>query len=238
STWQGESTLQPRPLQKVALPAPSIHAMHFPGASQSAILMARSISGLNERPADYAGLIFNEGFGGDFTARVNMNLREDKGYTYGAYSLLYRLQRAGLFLITSMVRRDVTAASFQELYKEIEAIKGARPLSEDERAKMASGLLAGLPGRFERLDGVASQFARLASRQQPLNWLSQWQAGVKSVSLDAARAAGQALLDRNALQLFIAGDLDEITPAITVLGLPVLRYDAEGRLEEKVEAAE
>src|SRR6185295_7163997 len=111
--WTGKSSTQARAL----LPTPAtgkLYLVNYAGAAQSAIGVVRRVPGADAEDL-FASSVFSRSFGEAFTSRVNLNLREDKGYTYGAGSVFYRFRKAGMFAVSSDVRTDVTRQSLDEV---------------------------------------------------------------------------------------------------------------------------
>jgi zinc protease len=144
--WVGKAEVRARPLA-AAEPA-AIYLVDFPGAAQSALAVMRRAPGSDA--GDYfPAAVFSRSFGESFTSRINLNLREDKGYTYGAFSTFVRFRQAGMLGIFADVKTDVTRASVDEVLKELDAVCGSRPLAATERDTSVNGLLLGYPARFE-----------------------------------------------------------------------------------------
>ena len=112
--WKGQATPQSRGLTANQT-AGAIHWVDFPKSSQSAVAMVRQVASEVAPQEMLQDELFNLVFGGKFTSRLNLNLREDKGYTYGAYSGIYRYKKAGFHYLGAMVKADQTLNSLKEM---------------------------------------------------------------------------------------------------------------------------
>lgn len=229
--WKGAPTLT-APAVAEAGPR-AIYFVDYPGTTQSTVMMVRRVAG-NAAAKDYfAAKVFNWALGGAFTSRLNLNLREDKGYTYGARASLMRWQEAGVYLMYAAVKADTTRASIDEMINELRAMGGDKPLTEAEYGQAIGGMLLGFPGRFERLESVANQLAEVRADGFDPAWFRAWPENLGKVTLADARAAAKAHVDPTAFSIVIAGDWAKVGPTLAGLDLPVLHYNAQGeRLAE------
>ncbi|MEM9877605.1 MAG: pitrilysin family protein, partial [Myxococcota bacterium] len=226
--WKGAAAAAvPADVKPAPLPAKAIYLVDFPGASQSTVVAARRTPGVGE--ADYFdGLVFNRALGGAFSSRLNLNLREDKGYTYGANSYFARYLRVGYHGLSARVKRETTRASVDEMLREIRDVSGARPVTEQEHREAIEGLVKGFPGRFERLSSTAGQIAAEAEEGRDVGWLGAWPSHVQKVTLEGARGAAQKYAETDAYALVIAGDTATFVDAMAELGRPLYTCDREG----------
>jgi zinc protease len=159
----GESvpaTLPGRPAEKPT----RIVLVDKPGAAQSVIAVSR-IGAERKSPDFYALTVMNSIFGGQFSSRLNLNLREAKGYTYGAHSMFeWRIPQPGPFLATASVHTAVTAPALAEILKEFQGMAGARAVTADELAFSQAWLTRGYPAYFETSDLLAGQWRRAPRR--------------------------------------------------------------------------
>ncbi len=224
--WTGKAAVSEAP---IADPPPSkpIYFINYPDASQSAIAVARRAPG--ETTEEYfPAMVFSRAFGEAFTSRVNLNLREDKGYTYGARSSFSRWNKAGFFATAASVKREVTRESLSEVMKELDDVCRERPLTAQERDDAVNGLLLGYPGRFERNNDVASQLATLPVHGRPGDWFEKWPTNVKAVDLAAANAIAKRYCGKDDVVVVVAGDRKVVEPTLAELGRPVVHYDPRG----------
>jgi zinc protease len=226
--WTGKATMKRRAVQ-TQLKKTGIHWIDFPKSTQSAIAVVKPIASNMAVQTPFADQLFNRVYGGSFTSRLNLNLREDKGYTYGAYSGLYRYQHAGMFLSSAMVKADTTLASLQEIYQELKSIQAKKPITQSELDKVRTGLLKGFPSRFETLSDVANVLGGLRSKKKSSSWLTQWQTGIRQSTLAQVKASAKTLAPTETLQIIIAGDFQALSKKIKTLSMPIHLYDKEGK---------
>jgi len=229
--WRGRSTVRELPLAASAT-VPAVHLVDFPAAAQSTLAVAARAPGADD-PEYFPALVFNRVFGGAFSSRLNLNLREEKGYTYGARSLFFRFRRAGMFAALAAVKTEHTRASLDETLRELGELCGARPLTAGELEEAKGGLLLGLPGRFERTSGVAAEVANLPLYGRGEEWLSEWPRRLQGVTLEAARAVAGRYCDPRRLDLFVVGDRAVVEPTLAGLDRPVFVYDAQGAVIDR-----
>lgn len=228
--WKGAPTAKPADVAEAPLPKGAVYLADFPGSTQSAVSVVRRSAGAGA--ADYfASSVFNWALGGAFSSRLNLNLREDKGYTYGARAGFDRYQKAGIYALSSQVKRETTRASIDEMLAELERIGSGQPLTATEHEEAIDGLMLGFPGRFERLTSTAGQLAYQAQVGRDANWMGQWPARLKDVSLEAARQSAVAHSELEDYVIVVAGDADQIAASLDGLG-PLYRCDAEGHCEK------
>jgi zinc protease len=208
--------------------AGKLYFVDYPGAAQSVIGLVRRAPGA-DAPDLFPATVFNRSFGEAFTSRVNMNLREGKGYTYGASSTFQRFRQAGLFGIFSDVRADVTRASLDEVLSELNGLCGARPISAEERDSSVGGLLLGYPGTFERIALLAGRYSQLPIYRRPLDWFETWPRKIESVSREQADEAARAYCDPKQFTIVVAGDKATVASTLDGIGYDWVELDARGR---------
>lgn len=199
-----------------------------PGAAQSVVFIGWP--GVERTSPDYAALtVMNTILGGSFTSRLNMNLRETKGYSYGAGSgFTYRVV-PGPFSASAQVRTNVTDSSLVEFFKEIRALRDvAVPSEELERAK--SYVEYGIPGGLESTSQVASQMAQLDNFGLTLEELPRLVSQLRAVtSADVQRVARQYLTPDKA-HVVVVGDLSKVRAGIEALSLGPIEVREVGAL--------
>ena len=199
-----------------------------PGAPQSVIRVGHPT--IPRRHADYHALtLLNYVFGGQFTSRINMNLREDKGYSYGYMSTIEWARRSSTFLAGGSVQTGVTKEALLETLKEVSDIRGPRPVSRQEFDDARDGILRGFASRFETNAQIMQQVIGLTVFDLPLDYYSSYAAEIEAVTLEDVRSAAVDRLDEEGLTVVIVGDREAIEPGLREIGLPVAPVDYEGR---------
>lgn len=213
------------------LPKPqktTIYLADRPGSTQS-MVRASQFVGPRDAPEAAALELANEAWGGAFTARVNMNLREDKGWTYGARSGLSYSQLPGTFSVGASVVRDHTADAIAEVLKEIQAVKGERPLSAEELNNARGGMLGGWPLNFEQPGHLLGELSTVWRYGLAEGWVSGWPDRIRAVSPEAAQQALSQRLSADDLTIVVVGDAAVIRPSLAALGLPIVEVDTDGK---------
>ena len=188
-----------------------------PDAAQSVIQIGWP--GLDRRSPDFAALaVMNTMLGGSFTSRLNMNLRETKGYSYGARSGFTFRKNPGPFTASAAVRTNVTDSSLVEFFKELRGIRDTRvPADELNRAK--ANVELGLPGDLEGTTQVAGQIVDLANYGLTLAELPRFAAAVRLVTAADVQRVARKYLTPDRATVVVVGDLAKTRAAIEALKL-------------------
>jgi len=191
-----------------------------PGAPQSVIRIGRI--GVARNTNDYYALeVMNTILGGAFTSRLNQNLREDKGYTYGAFSSFSFLKLAGPFTATAQVQSDATDESLTEFMRELNGMLEPVPPAELSRAK--NYLALQYPGGFQSVASIASNLEELAVYDLPPDYFNNYVQRVLAVTqADVLRVARQ-YLDPEHIKIIVVGDRASIEADIRALDLGRVR---------------
>ena len=214
---------------KATDPSPTqIYIADKPGAAQSVIRAGHLTvprSHENYLPLNMLNFIF----GGQFMARLNSNLRQDKGYSYGYNSMIDWSNGPSMFMAGGGVQTAVTKEALIETLKEFEEIKSSRPVTAEEFTDARDGILRALPGQFETMHQVLQQLTRLVVFGLPDDYFATFEDRLSRVTLDDVHRASD-MLDTDHLSILVVGDGAEIELGIGELGLPVSKVDYEGRL--------
>jgi zinc protease len=167
--------------------------------------------------------------GGGFGTRLNLNLREGKGYSYGVFSALTPVKDANLWAAAGGVQADKTSESLVEFRKELADLAGARPISADELELARQRKLRGYAQGFEAYGRIADQVARLWVLGQPFAELQREADATAGLTLEQVRAAASAHARPGDAIIVVVGDGAKVEPALGKLGLPIVHLDAEGR---------
>ena len=227
--WAGHgSAPAPSDVDRAAHQAPAVHIVRKSDAPQSELRVGHV--GVPRAHADYFPItIMNAILGGLFSSRINLNLREVHGYTYGAHSTFDWRRAAGPFSISSAVKSDVTDAALREVLGEIERIR-TDPVTPDELSLATSYLDGVFPIRYETSDAIASALTNLVIYGLPADYYDHYRANVRNVTAIDVLTAARAHLHPSRLQVVVVGDPDAIRGPIEQLGLgAVTVYDDDGR---------
>ncbi|MBL8300495.1 MAG: insulinase family protein [Rhodanobacteraceae bacterium] len=229
--WKAPSIELKKPVVgSVAQPLkPRVFLMDRPGAQQSLILAGETAP--SSRAKNYLEIgTMNSVLGGNFTSRLNMNLREDKHWSYGVYSLLQRAEGPGLFLLYAPVQTDRTAESVKELLKETQAINAERPITLEEIAKVRNNDVRELPGRFETTGAVLAAVIDIVRNDRPDDYVQTFKQRVEGQQESAIHAAAKEVVRPDALTWLVVGDLSKIEAGLRALNIGEVKIlDADGK---------
>lgn len=206
----------------------TIYLVNKPGATQSVLRMGRFV-GERTAPDAMAFTLANAAVGGNFTSRVNMNLRESKGYTYGARSFTVSSFAQDLFVLSTSVRADATVDALRESLRELSEARGERPITAEELESVRGNELGTWPLGFETPGGLLGGMTEMWRYNLPTDWLSGYPDRVRAVDLASAQAAWQARVEPSKLAIVVVGDAATLRGALPELGYPVVELDADGR---------
>jgi zinc protease len=188
-----------------------------PGAPQTGLFVA--LIGPPRSTPDYAAVsVMNAVLGGLFSSRVNLNLREKNGYTYGAYSQFVFRKGNGPFWISAPVRTDATAAAVTEIFNEVKRMTSA-PMTPEELAMAKDSIVRALPSDFETSPGTAGSLANLYIYDLGLDYYTKLPAQVTAVTADTALAAAKKYLVPDRMIVVAVGDRAKIEPGLKKLSL-------------------
>jgi len=209
--------------------APLVLLIDSPGAPQS-LIRAASVAAAFDPAREDSDDLFNAILGGGFTSRLNMNLREAKGWSYGVRSGVQGGIGPRAFQISAPVQTNRTRDAILELKRELREIAGDRPVGADELEIVRRERMLQLTGAWGSGSAVVGALDTLARYRLPEDYFVRASANLRSVTLDQVRAAGARLLPDDRLVWVIVGDLSKIEDEVRSLGLGEVRVlDAEGK---------
>jgi zinc protease len=219
-------------LRKVERAAqPAVYIVDKPGSIQSFIL-AGHIAPPRNNPDEIAINTMNTVLGGNFTARINMNLREDKHWSYGAQSVVFSARGQGPFVVIAPVQTDKTRESMQEVLKELTGIRADRPATADELDRAKKSLTLTLPGRWEAMSAVAGSLAELVRFGLPDDYWTTYAGRVQGLNLRQVNDAAASVVHPNSLVWVIVGDREKIEAGLRELNLGAIRLlDPDGNVQ-------
>jgi len=196
-----------------------------PGAAQSELRVGHS--GAPRSTPDYHALLLaNLVLGGQFVSRLNMNLRERRGFTYGARSFFEFRVGAGSFQMQASVQTDATAEAIREAIGEVERLCGDAPITPAELETARAALTRGYPRNFETADQIARSMAQLALYDLPDDYFATFVPRVQALSLDDVQEAACRHLHPDRLVSLAVGDADRVASGLEALGRgPVVQLD-------------
>ena len=222
----------PKPVKNVgpaSLPPKSrVFLVDKPGAEQSVIL-AGLLAPPSNAPNHLEIATMNDVIGGQFTARINQNLREDKHWSYGAYSQLPTALGPRPYLFSAPVQTDETAPALREMLKELRDYVGAKPATDEEIRRVTNLRIRALPGRYETGAAALSTLSAIVMMGWPDDYVQTLKARLEHQKDEDIRAAAKALIKPDQVTWVIVGDLSKIEQPVRKLGLgDVAILDANG----------
>ncbi len=198
-------------------PTRAVYIIDKPGAPQTFVLVGTP--GVPRSTTDYVPLeVMNNVLGGLYSSRINVNVREDHGYSYGAFSFFIYQRAAGLFAAGGGMRTDATGPAIQEIFKEMEKIRSSAPT--DEELKLAKGAFSqSLAGRFESAELTANTVGDLFTFALPLNYYEQLPASISAVTSDDVRRMADKYIHPESAVVVGAGDRAKIEEQLKQLSI-------------------
>ena len=215
-----QTPVDPSTLPTPAPPGERLAVLHRPGAAQSELRIGH-VSVSRSTPDYHALLVLNMVLGGQFVSRINMNLREDKGYTYGARTSFEFRRGPGPFVLNASVQSDATVDATLEAMSELRAIRGDRPVTRPELETGRAALTRGYPRNFETAEQISRGAAQLALYGLPDDYFSTFVPKVLAVDEAAVTRVAAQHIDPARLLTVIVGDRDKIGPTLERLDLGV-----------------
>ncbi len=189
-----------------------------PGSPQT-MLLAGHLAPPTGAPNNLAIEVMNDGIGGQFTARINMNLREDKGWAYGAYTFMPAARGPRPFMVYAPVQSNKTAPSIAELIRELEAYVGKKPMTNKELDRVLKNRVHSLPGQYQTKGSLLGAMLENARFGRPDDYVATLSERYRALDLDAARAAAREVVKPDQLIWLVVGDRAAIQPEVEKLGL-------------------
>lgn len=190
-----------------------VYLIDRPGSEQSAITAAKMLPQYGfdgELPLQ----LMNEVLGAGFNSRINLNLREDKGWAYGARSSIQRTQGQRPFMVRAPVQSDKTAESMQEIYKELSGIISDAPADETELSRSLNKRTLTLPGRWETAGAVGSDIATLVKYGLDESYWDTYVSKLQEIDLGQVNQSAKEHISPDNMLWLVVGDLDEIEQKI------------------------
>ena len=209
---------------------PAVYIMDKPGAQQS-IIFAGHVAPPENNPDAIAIDMMNTVLGGAFISRINMNLREDKHWAYGAFSILFSAKAQRPFFAYAPVQTDKTKESMMEITKELSGVVGDKPITEEELGRVRASKILELPGSWETTGAVGGAINNLVRYGYPNDYYATYPDKVTSTSLSDLNAAAKMLVKPKNLIWVVVGDRAKIEEGISSLNYGEIRFlDGDGNI--------
>jgi zinc protease len=204
-----------------------VYLINKPGAQQS-VIVASSLAPPQSSPDDIAIQALTTALGGAFTSRLNLNLREDKHWAYGATAFDQTREGPSLLVAFAPVQTDKTRESIVEIRRELNDIIASRPVSPKELSLVQQNLTLRLTGQWETDQGVAQSLTEIVGGKLPLDYFDTYPARVNALTeADLKRVAGEVIKPSRFVWT-VMGDHSKVAPQLEALGLKIKLIDADG----------
>lgn len=231
--WKAPGGAKPsKRLRQVASPAGArVYLIDRPDAEQSVIIAGQVAPPVGAGSYE-ASQLMNDVLGGSFTSRLNMNLREDKHWSYGARTHLIDAQGDRPLFALAPVQTDKTAEAMAEILKEFREYRGKRPATDEEIDRAKASSIRELPGRYETNRAVRNAIASIERFDWPDDHVVTYRDRVEAIRPKDVHGAAQQILTPPQLTWVVVGDLSRIESGVRELGLgPVTILDADADSE-------
>lgn len=207
----------------------TVYLVDRPGSEQTVILAA--LPGPQRADPQFTAVeTMNTTLGGAFVSRLNMNLREGKGWSYGAGSFVQPARGPGLFVAYAPVQADKTKESLAEMRRELREITADRVITADEASMAQSNLIQSLPGRWETTTALRGALAQQVIYGLPENYWETYAGTVRALTVNDLNQAAVRVVNNNALAWVVVGDRAKIEQGIRELNIgPVQVIDADAQ---------
>jgi zinc protease len=216
--WHGSGVAARMPDVPPVQGAGRLYFLDRPRAEQT-VIMAATLAPPVGSQADFAIMAANMVLGGLFTSRLNMNLREDKSWTYGVRSMLPAARLARPFLIDAPVEAAATAPALQEILRELRDILGERPITTEELEQAKDALIRRLPGSFETNRDVALRLAHVLTYQLPEDYYDRMIHAVSALTTDDIQEALPLFVQPEQMLWVLVGDRARVAAEVCALHL-------------------
>ena len=206
----------------------SVYLIDRPGSGQSIIFGAQLAPPRNDPDAIPLQLV-NDIFGGNFSSRINMNLREDKHWSYGVFSFLPAARGQRPYLSLSPVQTDKTKESLAELVREYKDVTGGKPIVAKELKDEQDNATLGLPGSFETVQQLAGAYSQILQYGLPEDYFNTFTEKAMSLTPESANATAKKFILPDHLVWVVVGDMSKVEQGIRELNLgEIHKIDADG----------
>jgi zinc protease len=211
--------------------SPVIYLMNRPASIQS-LVIAGNVTEPYGKLNEAAVTIVNGIVGGEFTSRINMNLREDKHWTYGAGSLIMDAAGQRPFMVYTSVQSDKTMEAIEEIRLELKEFLGNKQATADEVSRNRDNKLLQIPGRYETMNSLASAINEIIHYQLDDSYFEDFARLLKAVDINEVRSVAPRIINPAGMVWVVVGDTDVIGEPLKKLGYRIIHIDADGNVLE------
>ena len=221
--WQAAGT--PKPVKSLDGPLPTaktrVILIDRPNSPQSVIEFGRVLPLTGRTQGTEPLTLANDVIGGGFLARLNLDIREEKGWSYGVYSAVPQNSGPRAFTVEAPVQADRTGAAIKAILADLGALPKGKPVTEVELQRVTDGAIRGLPNRFETNAAVLSAIATNDRLGRPEDYYARLAQTYRAVDAGRIGSAAAQYLQPAGLTIVVVGDRKTVEPQLKTLGLPV-----------------
>jgi len=215
---------------------PVIYFIDKPQAEQS-IILAGHVTTPGSDPDNIAIESMNTILGGAFTSRINMNLREDKHWSYGSGSFIRDAKGQRPFIVYGLVQTDKTKEAIEEISKELKGIISDKPATEEELDKVKSNLVLSLPGSWETNSAVVSSLRDMVINNLPEDYFNTYASRVRDLSVKQINNTAKRIVKPENLTWAVVGDKAKVYDSLKQLGYDIKLIDVDGNIIEETNSS-
>jgi zinc protease len=208
---------KPRPAPRAMAVPGSVYLVDKPGAVQSVLSVGRRWVDRHD-PRYFATKIGNRVLGGDFLSRLNRNLREERGFTYGAQSFFLFRRTGSVWALSTAVRTDATVPALKEVVRELDALAGDKPFTGEELAIARGAEARSFPEAFESPDSLSGILSEIAEFGLPPDYLDTYLDQLQAAKSDEIHKAMAEVVDPKDRVVLVVGDRKAIEPKLKTIG--------------------
>ena len=232
-SWTGDASAESKPTEAMPnVETTTVFLVDKPGAPQSVLSVFRRLD-IDQSADDWFEVYMaNMMYGGMFSARLNLNLREEKGWTYGARSGISADYTNAVWKASTSVKTDTTADSISEILREVNEAETSRNFTADELDNARGYLLGSRPVRYENAGTLLGEMQSGWLYGLPEDWTVTFADNIRAVTLEAAQAAWNKHILSQELSILVVGDKATILEGLNGLSLPIVNLDSDGNVLE------
>lgn len=201
--------------------------------SQQSVILAGYLTKPYGQMDEVALEQMNNVLGGDFTSRINMNIREDKHWSYGTRSFIRNTRGQRPFLVSAPVQTDKTKESIQEIVKELNMFVGDKQITQAEFDKTRQNTVLSMSGQWETNAAVTGSLLDVVRYNLPDDYWKKYSSRVQSLELKDVQSLARTMVQPGNVGWFMAADAAKVKGGLSELGMEVIQIDANGKLVEK-----
>ena len=211
---------------------PRVYILDRPGSAQS-VVIAGDLAVPKNNPDEVAIQTMIDALGGTFTSRINMNIREDKHWSYGAHTVIIDARGQRTLVAYAPVQTDKTKETMIEINKELTDVTSTRPINNEEFMKNKKNTILSLPGQWETMNSVLGSISSIVEYSLPTDYYQKYSSMVQNLTLEQVDNSASQVVSPQSLVWVIVGDRSKIEEGIKSLNYGEIKFlDGDGNIVE------